>query len=127
MSPLALLARPSQWLQAVHRHRGTISSGPNFAYELCLRRIPEQELEGLDLSSWRFAFNGAEPVSPETMTAFTQRFSKQGFRDNAMSPVYGLAECSVGLAFTPPGERWHVDLLDRERFSAGGEANAAPA
>src|SRR6185295_11990289 len=56
MSPLAFLARPSQWLRAIHRRRGTISGGPNFAYELCLRRIPEAELEGLDLSSWRFAF-----------------------------------------------------------------------
>lgn len=122
MSPLAFLSRPSQWLRAIHRHRGTISGGPNFAYELCLRRIPEQELEGLDLSSWRFAFNGAEPVSPETMTSFSGRFAQQGFRKSAMAPVYGLAESSVGLAFTPPGEPWRVDVLDRERFSADGEA-----
>jgi acyl carrier protein len=125
MSPLAFLSRPSQWLRAIHRHRGTISGGPNFAYELCLKRIPEHELEGLDLSSWRFAFNGAEPVSPETMTAFSEKFSRWGFRPGSMAPVYGLAECSVGLAFTPPGEPWRVDLLDRERFSATGEAIAA--
>jgi acyl carrier protein len=125
MSPLAFLSRPSQWLRAIHRHRGTISGGPNFAYELCLRRIAEPELEGLDLSSWRFAFNGAEPVSPETMTAFTEKFAKWGIRESAMAPVYGLAECSVGLAFTPPGERWRVDLLDRNRFSSSGEAIAA--
>ena len=122
MSPLAFLARPSQWLRAIHRHGGTISGGPNFCYELCLRRIPEHELEGLDLSSWRFAFNGAEPVSPETMIGFTEKFARWGFRKNAMSPVYGLAECSVGLAFTPPGEPWQVDLLDREQFSSSGEA-----
>ena len=127
MSPLAFLARPSQWLRAIHRHRGTISGGPNFAYELCLRRSPEHELEGLDLSSWRFAFNGAEPVSPETMTEFAAKFARWGLRENAMSPVYGLAECSVGLAFTPPGERWRVDLLDRERFSATGQAILAKA
>ena len=127
MSPLAFLSRPSQWLRAIHRHRGTISGGPNFSYELCLRRIPEHELEGLDLSSWRFAFNGAEPVSPETMIQFEQRFGKYGFGRNVMSPVYGLAEASVGLAFTPPGERWHVDALDRERFSTSGEAvDASP-
>ena len=125
MSPLAFLSRPSQWLRAIHRHRGTISGGPNFAYELCLKRVPEHELEGLDLSSWRFAFNGAEPVSPETMTAFSEKFSRWGFRQSSMSPVYGLAECSVGLAFTPPGEPWRVDLLDRERFSASGQAIAA--
>jgi 1-acyl-sn-glycerol-3-phosphate acyltransferase len=127
MSPLAFLSRPSQWLRAIHRHRGTISGGPNFAYELCLRRIAEAELEGLDLSSWRFAFNGAEPVSPETMSAFVEKFARWGFRRSAMAPVYGLAECSVGLAFTPPGERWRVDLLDRNRFSSSGEAIAARA
>jgi 1-acyl-sn-glycerol-3-phosphate acyltransferase len=127
MSPLAFLSRPSQWLRAIHRHRGTISGGPNFSYELCLRRIPEHELEGLDLSSWRFAFNGAEPVSPETMEQFEKRFSAQGLRKNVMSPVYGLAEASVGLAFTPPGEPWRVDLLDRENFSRTGEALPARA
>ena len=125
MSPLAFLSRPSQWLRAIHRHRGTISGGPNFAYELCMRRIPEHELEGLDLSSWRFAFNGAEPVSPDTLSAFEERFSKWNFRKNVISPVYGLAECSVGLAFTPPGEPWQVDLLDREIFSTSGEARPA--
>jgi 1-acyl-sn-glycerol-3-phosphate acyltransferase len=127
MSPLAFLSRPSQWLRAIHRHRGTISGGPNFSYELCLRRIPEHELEGLDLSSWRFAFNGAEPVSPDTLSQFESRFAKYGFSSNVMSPVYGLAEASVGLAFTPPGEKWRVDALDRERFSTSGEAVEAAA
>jgi acyl carrier protein len=122
MSPLAFLSRPSQWLRTIHRHRGTISGGPNFSYELCLRRIQDQELEGLDLSSWRFAFNGAEPVSPETMTAFAERFSKWGLRKNCIAPVYGLAEASVGLAFTPPGMPWKLDLLDREAFSSDGVA-----
>jgi len=122
MSPLAFLARPVSWLRAVHRHRGTISGGPNFAYELCLRRIADAELEGLDLSSWRFAFNGAEPVSPDTLAAFEERFAKCRFGKNVLSPVYGLAECSVGLAFTPPGEPWEVDALDRERFARSAEA-----
>src|SRR5205807_7231194 len=72
LSPLGFLSRPSSWLRAIHRHRGTISGGPNFSYELCLRRIDEKQMEGMDLSSWRFAFNGAEPVSPETMTAFSK-------------------------------------------------------
>jgi len=122
MSPLAFLSRPSSWLRAIHRHGGTISGGPNFSYELCLRRIQEGELEGVDLSSWRFAFNGAEPVSPETLTAFEERFSRHGFRKNVLSPVYGLAEASVGLAFTPPGDPWAVDLLDRARLARDGEA-----
>jgi acyl-CoA synthetase (AMP-forming)/AMP-acid ligase II len=110
MSPLAFLSRPSSWLRAIHRHGGTISGGPNFSYELCLRRIQDSELEGVDLSSWRFAFNGAEPVSPETLTAFEEKFSRFGFGRKVLSPVYGLAEASVGLAFTPPGEQWRVDL-----------------
>jgi acyl carrier protein len=122
MSPLAFLSRPSAWLRAIHRHGGTISGGPNFAYELCLRRIQESEMEGVDLSSWRFAFNGAEPVSPETLRAFEEKFSRFGFRKNVLSPVYGLAEASVGLAFTPPGEPWTFDVLDRERLARDGEA-----
>jgi len=122
MSPLAFLSRPSSWLRAIHRHGGTISGGPNFSYELCLKRIQDSELEGVDLSSWRFAFNGAEPVSPETLTAFEEKFSRFGFRKNVLSPVYGLAEASVGLAFTPPGEPWTYDALDRERLARDGEA-----
>ena len=125
MSPLAFLSRPSQWLRAIHRHRGTISGGPNFSYELCLRRIQDEELEGIDLSSWRMGFNGAEPVSPETLTAFQERFAKWKLRKNALCPVYGLAECSVGLAFTPPGHAWRVDSLDRGVFTR--DARAVPA
>ena len=122
MSPLAFLSRPGSWLRAIHRHRGTISGGPNFSYELCIRRVTEEEMEGIDLSSWRFAFNGAEPVSPETIAAFTDKFAPHGFRKNSMSPVYGLAECSVGVAFTTPGEPWRMDTLDRETFTTSGEA-----
>ncbi|HEX6691173.1 MAG TPA: AMP-binding protein [Burkholderiales bacterium] len=122
MSPLAFLSRPSSWLRAIHRHRGTISGGPNFSYELCIRRIADEEMEGIDLSSWRFAFNGAEPVSPETIVNFEDRFAKWGFRKNVVSPVYGLAECSVGLAFTTPGQPWRMDVLDRDTFSTTGEA-----
>jgi len=127
MSPLAFLSRPSSWLRAIHRHGGTISGGPNFSYELCLKRIQDSELEGVDLASWRFAFNGAEPVSPETLTAFEERFSKYNFRKNVLSPVYGLAEASVGLAFTPPGDPWTCDVLDRERLARDGEAVPARA
>jgi acyl carrier protein len=122
MSPLAFLSRPSSWLRAIHRHRGTISGGPNFSYELCLRRIHDAELEGLDLSSWRFLYNGAEPVSPETMAAFEERFEKCGVRRGSISPVYGLAEASVGLAFTPPGGPREIDVIDREKFARTGEA-----
>ncbi len=80
MSPLTFLSRPERWLRMIHRHGGTLSGGPNFCYELCVRRIQDADIEGLDLSTWRFAFNGAEPVSPETMEAFTKRFERYGFR-----------------------------------------------
>ena len=122
MSPLAFLSRPSSWLRAIHRHRGTLSGGPNFSYELCLRRIEDAEIEGIDLSSWRFAFNGAEPVSPDTLNAFAERFAKFKFRKSSLSPVYGLAENTVGVSFTTPGEPWRLDTLDREVFTRTGEA-----
>ena len=125
MSPLAFLSRPASWLRAIHRHRGTMSGGPNFSFELCLRRIADEDLEGVDLSSWRFAFNAAEPVSPDTIVQFEQRFAKWGLRKNCLSPSYGLAESSVGVAITVPGTPWRADHLDRDRFTRTGEAVAA--
>lgn len=127
MSPLTFLARPSNWLRAIHRHRATLSAGPNFAYELCVRKIDEEEIAGLDLSSWRMAANGAEPVSAETLRAFCQRFERYGFRKQAMYPVYGLAECSLGVTF-PPTERGPViDRIEREPFVLDGQAVPATA
>ena len=122
MSPLAFLARPARWLWAIHRHRGTISAGPNFAYQLCVSRIAETDLEGLDLSSWRYAFNGAEPVSADTMTRFSERFAAYGFRPQAMKPVYGLAEVSLGLAFPPTDSLPQVDHINRETLMRSGRA-----
>ncbi len=123
MSPLSFLARPARWLWAIHRHRGTLSAAPNFAYELCVRAIQDHEIEGLDLSSWRMTLNGAEPVSPATLERFTARFSRYGFRPEAMAPVYGLAECSVGLALQPPGRLPIIDRVQRNHFMATGQAN----
>jgi 1-acyl-sn-glycerol-3-phosphate acyltransferase len=122
MSPLAFLARPRRWLDAITRYRGTISGAPNFAYEACAARIPDTELAGLDLSSWRVAFNGAEPVSPATIDAFTERFAPFGFRASAMMPVYGLAENSVGLAFPPIGRGPRIDWIERDAFLKSGRA-----
>jgi len=127
MSPLAFLARPQRWLWAIHRHRGTLAAAPNFAYELCLRKIDEQDLGGLDLSSWRYAFNGAEPVSPETIAGFQRRFAKYGFRPEAAAPVYGLAESSVGLALPPPGRGPVIDRIQRDPFMHSGQALSARA
>ncbi|MFZ1830262.1 MAG: AMP-binding protein [Candidatus Competibacteraceae bacterium] len=125
MSPLSFLARPSRWLRAIHRHRGTLSAAPNFAFELCVRAIQDHELEGLDLSSWRMALNGAEPVSPATLERFIARFEPYGFQRKAMAPVYGLAECSVGLALHPPNRGPVMDRVRREVFMAQGRAEPA--
>jgi 1-acyl-sn-glycerol-3-phosphate acyltransferase len=127
MSPLAFLARPQRWLWAIHQHRGTISAAPNFAYELCLRRIDDLDIEGLDLSSWHMALNGAEPISPETVTRFCERFAKYGFRPQTMTPVYGLAESSLGAAFPPPGRGVRIDHVQRDPFSRSGQAILADA
>ena len=130
MSPLTFLARPERWLQAIHRYGGTISGGPNFAYELCHRRIDAAHMHGLDLSSWRLAFNGAEPVNPATMERFSARFASCGFRAQAMTPVYGLAEATLGVAFTPPGRGPRVDPVSRsalyERGIAQPQLSGAP-
>ena len=122
MSPLAFLARPERWLWAIHRQRATISGAPNFGYELCLRRIADDDLQGLDLSSWRLAFNGAEPVSPETVRRFSARFARYGFKPEALAPVYGLAECAVGLAFPPLGRAPVFDRVERETLMRTGRA-----
>ncbi len=122
MSPLTFLVRPECWLWAIHRHRGTLSAAPNFAYELCLRKIDDRAIEGLDLSSWRMAFNGAEPVSPDTVYRFQQRFGRYGLRSEALTPVYGLAESAVGLAFPPSGRGPIIDRIRREPFMRGGRA-----
>jgi len=125
MSPLAFLARPQRWLWTIHNHRGTLSAAPNFAYELCLSKLEKSDLEGLDLSSWRMAFNGAEPVSPNSVRRFSERFHEYGLRPEAMSPVYGLAESSVGLAFPPPGRIAPIDRIQREALELAGKATPA--
>ena len=125
MPPLSFLARPSRWLWAIHRHRGTISAAPNFAYEMCLRRIPEKDLEGLDLSSWRIAANGAEPVSPNTLRRFCEKFETHGFARESLMPMFGLAENSVGLAFSPLDRGPLIDRVKRTSLTGMGQAEIA--
>lgn len=122
MSPLAFLARPVRWLEAIHRHRGTLSPAPNFAYELCVRKIPETELAGLDLSCWRAALNGAEPVRLETVERFVVRFEPHGFQRGALIPVYGLAEATLGVCSPAFGAGTKVDRIAREPFEHEGRA-----
>ncbi len=125
MSPLAFLARPERWLQAIHRYRGTVTAAPNFAYELCVKRIDDARIEGVDLGSLRLAANGAEPVIPETMRRFSERFASHGFRPGAMTPVYGLAEGTVGLLVPPLGRGPRIDRVRREPFTSDGRAEPA--
>ena len=125
MSPLSFLVRPESWLRAMHRFRATFSASPNFGFELCINKIPEEDLEGLDLSSLRMIANGAEPVSPHTVRRFIERFGRYGFPASAMRPVYGLAECSVGLAFPPPGRPPVIDRVNYDQLSRNGIAEPA--
>ncbi len=127
MSPLTFLTRPSRWLWAVHNYRATISAAPNFGFELCLKKVEDSEIEGLDLSSWRASLNGAEPVSAETVRRFYKRFSAYGYGEGTMMPVYGLAECSLALAFPPVGRRPRIDTVDREALAGSGRATPAGA
>jgi 1-acyl-sn-glycerol-3-phosphate acyltransferase len=127
MPPTSFLARPARWLQALHRYRGTLSASPNFGYELAARRATEADLSGLDLSSLRVTFNGAEPVIPETIERFQRRFAPHGLKPQSMTPVYGLAEAGVGLTFAPVGRAPLVDHVDRALLARSGEARAVRA
>ncbi|HYA69625.1 MAG TPA: AMP-binding protein, partial [Acidimicrobiales bacterium] len=125
MPPTAFLARPVRWLRAMSDYRGTLSPSPNFGYELCLRHVSDDQLATLDLSCWRMALNGAEPVSPETVRRFSQRFAPCGFHPEAMAPVYGLAEAAVALTFPPLGRKPVIDAVDRQSLIRFGRADPA--
>ena len=95
MSPLTFIQRPIRWLEAISKYKGTISGGPNFSYEQCVRRIRDEAIQELDLSSWRVAFCGAEPIHPGMMERFTEKFSSTGFQKKMFYPCYGLAEATL--------------------------------
>lgn len=130
MSPLAVIKRPARWLEAISRHRATTSGGPNFAYDLCVQRVDEELCETLDLSSWRVAFNGAEPIRAETIEAFSRKFAAAGFRREAFFPCYGLAEAT--LIVTGPDRADEPSLIEVDAAAveqgriepAGAGANA---
>ncbi|KAF2989561.1 Long-chain-fatty-acid--AMP ligase FadD29 [Methylocystis sp. MJC1] len=125
MSPLSFLARPANWLWAMHRYRATLSASPNFGFELCVAKIDEADLHGLDLGALRMVANGAEPVSVYTLRRFCEKFGRFGFREEAMAPVYGLAENAVGLAFPPMGRRPLIDRIERDALTSRGLAKPA--
>lgn len=117
MSPLTFITRPEQWLWTIHYHRATLSGGPNFAYELCVKRINNKKLEGMDLSCWRFAFNGAETIFPATIQRFCKKFAKLKFEKESITPVYGLAEATVGLIFPRQRRQAIIDHVDRQTLA----------
>ncbi|HEX7689540.1 MAG TPA: AMP-binding protein, partial [Burkholderiaceae bacterium] len=131
MPPQDFLARPARWLRAIDDHRGTLTAGPNFAYDIVATRVPDGELEGLDLRCLRGAMNGSEAVRAATLEAFCARFERRGFDRRALWPVYGLAECGVGLTFPPPGRGPRIDRIDprglRERGVAVPSVEASAA
>jgi fatty-acyl-CoA synthase len=122
MSPLAFLSRPERWLWAIHQQRGSVTAAPNFAYELCVRKVSDEQIEGIDLSSMRLMLNGAEPVNPVTVERFCERYARYGFPRGALMPVYGLAENSLGVTYTPPGRGPLVDRIERATFEREGRA-----
>jgi fatty-acyl-CoA synthase len=122
LSPLAFLKRPSVWLRAISAEGATVSFAPNFAYDLCVRRVRDDELQGVDLSRWRVAGCGAEPVRAATLAAFARRFGGVGFRTGAFFPCYGLAEHTLAVTFPPLGRGPRVDTVRADALASAGRA-----
>ena len=104
MSPMAFLQKPIRWFKTISKYGATISGGPNFSYQLCVDKISDEDLRGVDLSTWETAFNGAEPVRAATLKQFSERFAKAGFRGAAFLPCYGMAETTLIVTGGPQGE-----------------------
>ena len=130
MSPMAFLQQPYRWLKTISKYQGTVSGGPNFAYELCINKITAEQRDKLDLSSWELAFNGAEPIKPETIERFTEMFEPCGFKREAFYPCYGMAEATLiiagGMKKSPPVIRVvdgdaldHNNVVDADPDEAG--------
>lgn len=116
MSTAAFIAKPVRWLQALTDQGATISGGPNFAYELCIRRITGDQMRTLDLSRWEVAFNGGELVRPETLERFADKFAPYGFRREAFTTCYGMAEATLLVSATPTSSFPEVRHLDGDQL-----------
>lgn len=127
MAPAAFLQQPIRWLRAITRYRATNSGGPNFAYELCTRKITDAQSADLDLQSWKVAFNGAEPIRRETLTAFHQRFQGAGFSWRSFYPVYGLAESTLLVSSGRREYEARFFPADPKQFAKGRIADCEPA
>ena len=127
LGPELFVARPGLWLRALSRYRATISPAPNFAYSLCVTRVSDAEMEGMDLSAWRTALNGAESVAPSVLRAFRDRFARWGFRAEAMTPVYGLSEAALAVTFSDLDAPFRSGRFDRDALSRDRVAREDPA
>ena len=120
LPPELFVAVPAAWLRAISRLRGTHSAAPNFAFGLCLKRIRDDELDGVDLSSWSLSLNGAEAISAAVQRRFNERFGRWGLRASALTPVYGMAEASLAVTFKPAGGPFTALRVDAERLASEG-------
>jgi len=118
--PELFVSRPGSWLRTISRYRGTVSGAPDFAYSYCADRVTEEEMEGVDLSSWLVALNGAEPVTVDAMERFARRFERYGFRRSALTPVYGLAEATLAVTFSDPARPFRSVAVERDPLVRDG-------
>jgi len=123
---MVFIGRPVTWLEAMTQFQATLTVAPTFAYSLCARKIPPKQLEGVDLSSVRLAYIGAEPIDPATVAAFIERFAPYGLSRTALYPVYGLAEATLAVAFPEPEVPVRCDTVDRHRLAEGVAAPVDP-
>jgi fatty-acyl-CoA synthase len=126
LPPLLFLKRPVRWLETISRLRATISFGPNFAYALCVKRVRDQDLEGLDLGSWRVAGCGAEPIRAANLEAFADKFAPYGFSRRALLSCYGMAESTLAISFDGAGDGVRTDWVDADELTAEGRATPTP-
>src|SRR3954471_4607221 len=126
LPPLLFLKRPARWLEALSRYKGSISFGPNFAYALCVKRIKDSEMANLDLSGWRVAGCGAEPIRAENLRAFADKFAPVGFSEKAFVCCYGMAESTLAISFSKLGAGVVTDTVDGESLWSKGKAIVAP-
>jgi acyl-CoA synthetase (AMP-forming)/AMP-acid ligase II len=126
MSPVSFLMRPVRWLRMISEYRVTVGGSPNFGYDLCLRRVTDEQLATLDLSSWERACNGAEPIRADTLRAFTERFAPAGFRAEAFFPCYGMAETTLLVSGTPGGRGPVYRTVDASALEEGRLRDASP-
>lgn len=118
LSPISVIQRPIKWLNAIRDYKGTISGGPNFIYEACVKRVRDKQLAGCDLSSWQIAFNGAEPINADTVNAFSERFEQYGFKHTSHLPCYGMAETTLMVTSANHNTSPVISYFDKDQLQA---------